>query len=219
MRKEMIKSLKIVFFGIAMFSVNAHAAPIRQDITIARLNAPNMRDAVFARLVRDLRGRFRRELNVDLRVTVKIGNDPFKPISVTELSKKFARYVGLASRKGWATRRRIALVLAPPTLDDYSWGWANQECARAETFTDGSIGGVGVATVGAQEKNRENQDRFCYASIAVAHEIAHLLGATHTSNRDLGSIMHPDAGRNACTGQIVVFRKSSKKEITSCLRG
>lgn len=109
-----------------------------------------------------------------------------------------------------------SVVIAPPmyyrTRKDYALG------GRASDPWCGER--VGTVVVFAQETNSQGEDRFVDSTYTLAHEIGHVLGATHTAlSESPVSIMHPFIFPGLRSQNMEAsFALRSVNQIKRCLR-
>lgn len=118
---------------------------------------------------------------------------------------RFAQFQSYLFQKRWYNREGINLIVDVPIIDSgkrYIAGIASRRCRP--------FGGFAIAQV--QDLNQNFEDRQVQSVIAVAHEVAHLIGADHHEGTTIMNI-----GASGLSPLPTGFDGASIKEIRECL--
>lgn len=99
------------------------------------------------------------------------------------------------------------LVILPPTTDRFIVGYTTHGCHK-DNFNS-----TVVALL--QSQNQAGQDRKVHSTYVVAHELAHIYGASHI---DTPTIMNPAPLPLVTTLGALPFDIKSKREIRRCIK-
>jgi len=118
---------------------------------------------------------------------------------------RFAQFQSYMFQKRWYNREGVNLIVDVPIIDNgkrYVAGIASRRCRP--------FGGFAIAQV--QDLNQNFEDRQVQSVIAVAHEVAHLIGADHHEGFTIMNI-----GASGLSPLPTGFDGDSIKEIRECL--
>ena len=207
-----------LIFALLLFSSSALAQPL--PIQLIAAHRTDITDVEQVAIVETGLSRLKL-LNARLRPwisSVRIVNDDFN-INALEFPQKQRLDTWAARYKSLLSRDVTTLFSVPPLISgstNYGAGRAAQTC------------GIGTrsnyAYVVVRKFNAAGQPRELASATAIAHEISHLLGASHIDEigtmhgpQEVPNIMHPDAGK---FGNVFLpfIKWATGYEVDKCLR-
>lgn len=120
------------------------------------------------------------EVGVDIRLrSVKVVPNTGPTVNLSNWNKQFWYWARWAYSHGYK-RKGLTYVMIPPFYDNgvpYIGGQAEGVCSPR-----------GYAVGNAEMVNHLGLDRFYHSATIMAHEIGHLLGASHTSEQSIMNV-------------------------------
>ncbi len=153
------------------------------------------------------------EAGIPVKAKFSVIQDPCPGLNSLETmqSKFYCEYKSVKRRYRRNKRTNIHFII-PPII------------SNGTSFIGGFSAGICQRPWGFSQSNailyrlQDLQPRSDTSAVAIAHEIAHSIGATHTP-KDTTSLMHPDAGMLQLEGNSIFITARSIKEIKKCQNG
>lgn len=149
---------------------------------------------------------FKRKIKIRVR-----GIDESKEFMFNDSLGEFYHYYNYYHVRLTTGRRKWALVISPPEIDNNGIVWMT---GRAQTQCWRKVNGLTLAMVNATEVNSFGAPRVLHSIFGALHELGHTLSLTHTE--DTGSIMHYGVLAYVLNG--VSFTDAEKFKGKHCLR-
>ena len=125
----------------------------------------------------------------------------------------------LLKQKDKPLRRGMNLVIVPPFRNKMGEYWLAGLSQFRCSMKSPSDWDIPLAVVTAEETNQNGVDRFGHSVFAIAHELGHLLSATHDSSDNPPTTMHPGILYFIqALGMDAHFSARSIKQINRCVR-
>lgn len=115
----------------------------------------------------------------------------------------------LGKLKGSKYNKDLVLTISPPLMFEgykYIGGYASRVCGDRQYENSANVNITGMNTKG--------EDRFEASSVAIVHELGHLLGAKHDNSSE--NLMNEAPLQWVIVGKILGFNTKGYKEIIKC---